>query len=341
MPTQTETQLYLGMAATDQIESSGYLQTLVTEFFDVHGYVRQQVVIDPVTGTNTNTITFPEFGRDVEAKHFGIFTGQTGGNMVAEGAAEPIQVGKWFQFDVGTVQLVPPFFVQRCLSATDPQQSGIVFSQDGRVLGTIKQLDVAGAIADATVSGDQGYLNPVTPFTINAFTVTPLAGELGVPVTEVVLNWSYQGHTPTSQTLNGEVIPATARTFTLSDLELTARTTFTLAGTKDSKTTTKVVVLEIQPRIYWGTSTDAHLTSAIGSGALKPSVAGSYSFPKGSPYYYFMAPAQFSVNRFVEGMFDFSMNPPYQITINSINYNVYRSTHELTGYTGAITLIVS
>jgi len=101
------------------------------------------------------------------------------------------------------------------------------------------------------------------------------------------------------------------------------------------------VMLEIQPRIYWGTSTDAHLTSAIGGGTLKPSVAGSYSYPKGSPYYYFMAPAQFSVNRFVEGMFDFSMNPPYQITINSINYNVYRSTHELTGYTGAITLIVS
>jgi len=341
MPTQTESQLYIGMSATDHIERSGDLYSLTTEFFGVHGYTRQQVVIDPITGTNTNSITFPELGRDVEAKFFGIFTGQTGGNMVAFGVAEPPQVGKQLQFDVGTIQSAPPFFVQRCLSATDPQQSGIVFSQDGRVLGTIRQLDVAGLIADATVSGDQGYLNPITPFTINAFTVTPSAGELGVPVTEVVLNWSYQGHAPTSQTLNGEVIPATARTFTLSNLELTARTSFTLVGMKDSKPTTKVVVLEIQPRIYWGTSTDAHLTSAIGSGTLKPSVAGSYSFPKGSPYYYFMTPAQFSVNRFVEGMFDFSMNPPYQITINGINYNVYRSTHELTGYDGAITIVVS
>lgn len=341
MPTSTEMQLYIGIASTDETKRNGDLWELATEFYDVHGYARQQIVIDPDTGLNTNTITFPELGRDVEAKFFGIFTQQTGGNMVALGTAEPVQAGKWFQFDVGTVELVPPFFVQRCLSQGDPQQSGIILSSDGQVLGPIKQLDVAGTIADATVSGDKGFLNPVTPFTISTLTTTPAVAETGTPVTEVTLNWSYQGYAPTDQTLNGQVIPASARTFTLTDLELTARTTFTLIGTKDGRTANKVAVLEFQSRIYWGTSTEAHLTTAIGSGTLKPSAVGSYVFPKGSPFYYFMSPVQFPVNRFMEGVFDFSMNSPYQVDINGINYNVYRSARELTGYPGAITIVVS
>ena len=233
--------------------------------------------------------------------------------------------------------------------ADDPTAaSSLEIFFNGLLQGTVESLNFTGPQVEVSLNGTQATVQiPPTPFVVANFSTTTPSFEMGRTANELTFSWAAAGAAPTrivlkSAGLVDREIPIGSGSFTWTGLTLTDDTTFTIRMESDSKVAEATLKVDFQPRVYYGTSSDPHLTDPSGlSSALKVVVAGNYTYPKGAPYYYFLTPSQFPANGFMHGQFEFSMQPIYTIDVGGINYNVYRSTHELTGYTGAITLIVS
>jgi len=324
------TTAYVGLATT----SEGLPNALVTELRNIKGYARQRVRFDD-NGISLNAVQFYLDSR-CTVEILGIFADLADVELAGHQRVYPpfhaTPDQNMLIYPAGRIRIFP-------LPATLPGDVGagaVSVAFNGVTLGDVSVLDFSGAQVEVTAeNGKATIVIPPTPFSINSLTVTPSIAETGTIVSSVQLTWSYAALSPTQQSVNGVIVPVANRSVTLSGLNLTTDSTFTLTAQNGAKSATRSTNLTFAKRMFWGSSQDAHITDVTSFGSvLRTGVAGEYSFPSATnSYKYFVFPANYSVAKIfdVDNQFDVTSDfeMPYSITVSGQAYKAYRSTNML------------
>lgn len=190
-----------------------------------------------------------------------------------------------------------------------------------------------------------GQLLYVAP-AINSFTSNVGTQEVGATVSSVTFNWTLNKEM-TSVTLNDQPqATTTTGTATLSDLNLTTNTTYTLKVSDGTKSVSKNVIISFQNKRYWGVSNvtdDSAIDSSfiLGLSGSEFATSKTKTFTvnaEAGQYIYYAIPASFGTPNFYVGGFEggFSLVKTFDFQNASggtVSYNVYRSSNAGLGNT--------
>jgi hypothetical protein len=139
------------------------------------------------------------------------------------------------------------------------------------------------------------YLLYVPP-TITGFSNSVGTVELGSTVHAVNLAWSFS-KAMTSVTINGATVTPTLTSESLTGLNLTTNTSYTLSGSDGTDTVSASTTIGFSPRRWWGSSALPALASSdilgLGNSEFAGSLQQTKSLSATAAYFYFAWPASF------------------------------------------------
>ena len=203
---------------------------------------------------------------------------------------------------------------------------------------TIKELQNRLAALEGGSSGGGGSSDLAT-ISILSFTIdSDIYNEIG-SVINPTLNWQYSSNKISSQTINGESLDTTLRSYTANNIS--TNTTFTLVA-RSLNTVQDTISIYFVPRFYLGVSTNNTLTSdeikALTSDKLLyvEEYLGKKTFNcSGGKYIYYVVPTSEAANVVVKDGNGFLFNDYTTSTVditnnygNTINYTVFRMNNK-------------
>lgn len=202
---------------------------------------------------------------------------------------------------------------------------------------TIKELqDRVTALENG---GGGGGGSDLATISILSFTIdSDIYNEIG-SVINPTLNWQYSSNKISSQTINGESLDTTLRSYTANNIS--TNTTFTLVA-RSLNTVQDTISIYFVPRFYLGVSTNNTLTSdeikALTSDKLLyvEEYLGKKTFNcSGGKYIYYVVPTSEAANVVVKDGNGFLFNDYTTSTVditndygNTINYTVFRMNNK-------------
>lgn len=225
-------------------------------------------------------------------------------------------------------------FDQRYAKKGEGGQAGIATSETPGIIKPGPDFDVEA----------DGTLKRYEAIAVNSLTVSPSAAERGSTVADVVAKWG-TNKTPESLTLNGEAVVAATSQKTLSGVNLTADTTYTLVAkdARDAEASRSATVYFRDKRHWWVGAQDADgVTDDVvnaAAGELATSRAKTFALTAGEGQHIFYAfPHSWGMPRFFVGGFEggFSLLKTYDHVNASgatVSYDVYKSTNANLGAT--------
>lgn len=203
---------------------------------------------------------------------------------------------------------------------------------------TIKELQNRLAALEGG-SGEGGGSSDLATISILSFTIdSDIYNEIG-SVINPTLNWQYSSNKISSQTINGESLDTTLRSYTANNIS--TNTTFTLVA-RSLNTIQDTISIYFVPRFYLGVSTNNTLTSdeikALTSDKLLyvEEYLGKKTFNcSGGKYIYYVVPTSEAANVVVKDGNGFLFNDYTTSTVditndygNTINYTVFRMNNK-------------
>lgn len=187
------------------------------------------------------------------------------------------------------------------------------------------------------------------PIAINTFTSSITSAEIGSTVNEVTLTYNLN-KAPATLTLDGTAITAAASgTQSLTSLDLTSNTTWTLIATDSGSSSnppssaSKTVTLSFMYKAFWGAAASDTLNSAfvrgLSNNALTTTRVRNITVNAASgQYIWYAVPTSFGACTFKVGGFEGGFEAAQTINVNdaggtAVSYKVYRSTNSGLGST--------
>lgn len=213
--------------------------------------------------------------------------------------------------------------------------------------------------ADEVVYTNYGYANVqealdsllYKAIAINSFSCSVGNQEIGSTVTAANFSWSCN-KTPTTLTFNGEAVDVNSTSKSLTGLNITSNTSWTLKATDEKEATaSKSAGFSFLHKRYWGVSAvtdpdsiDSAWVLGLSGKELATSRTKTFTVTAGdSEYIYYVFPASWGTPKFTVGGFEggFALVKTFDFTNasgNTSSFVVYRSDNPSLG---ATTVVVS
>lgn len=181
------------------------------------------------------------------------------------------------------------------------------------------------------------------PLTISSFTNNQSIIEMGTPqTTNVTFSWAYNKANIISQSINGNSLPITDRTYVI--LPVSTNTTMTLSANDEKSTITRSSSIQFLNGRYWGTSNNTTLDNALILSLSKELTEyRNKTFTVNADpnqYIYYSYPKRLGKCKFSVGGFEGGFEENFISFTNSKgyieDYYIYKSTNHSLGNTTVI-----